>query len=333
MFTVNINYIKMKTTVEISSMETNKKERTRIKRVEPDEQKIKKILVPVDFSDISDYAAFSAATIANVFNSKLYLIHVLDYHKTSYSVEAFTSNSILPIAEIEVEFYGKLNDLRLLIEKQSGINSRMYVTEGVIYDEILKFAHENNIDMIIMGTHGLSGYKEFFSGSNAEKVIKHSDIPVLTMKKEEMFSDFRHILLPIDNSPHSREKVNTAIDIAEAYGSQIHLLGLPDSKDDAELKTISIKIESVERVLENNNIPFETHIIDDEKYLAKAALDYGRKYDCDLIIINSGHESKVNGDVPDMFAHQIINNSKIPVLSVKPTEDSYIIAAPGFGIS
>jgi nucleotide-binding universal stress UspA family protein len=336
MFTININYIKMKTienNIAIETLVETIKIIPEKKRINQDDQNIKRILVPVDFSETSDFATYKAASLANLLDAELFLIHVLDYNDVQYSIDAAVSDSRLPIGQIELEVYRKLNEIRLLIEDQVGIKCRMFAPEGDIDVEIIKFAKNKMIDLIVMGTHGVSGYKEILLGSNAQRVVMHSDVPVLTMKKEHLNDEFKNILLPIDDSPHSREKVNIAAEIAEIYGSQIYLLGLPDSKEESDLKTISIKLESVEKILDNCKIPYETHVIDDEKYLAQAALDYSTIYNCDLIVINTGHESKVNGSYLGPFAQQIVNHSKIPVLSVKPTEDSYIISAPGFGIS
>jgi nucleotide-binding universal stress UspA family protein len=338
MFDLNTNYIKMKTVEKIKPIEVLKKN-DRIdpmpeKRVvERMEQIIKKILVPVDFSKTSDFASFGAAAMANVLNCELYLIHVIDYKDVNFTIVPESKDSRLPIADVELKAYEKLNELRLLIEDKSGIKCRIYVTEGSIEGEIIKFAKQKMADLIIMGTHGVSGYKEVLLGSNAQRVVSHSDVPVLTMKKDDSYSEFKNILLPIDDSPHSREKVNIAAEIAEIYGSNIHLLGLPGSKDIAELRAMKIKLESVEKILSRNEIPFKSEIILDESYLAQAALDYASKYKCDLIVINAGSESKLGGGLPGPFTHQIVNHSKVPVLSVKPTEDSLFISAPGFGIS
>jgi nucleotide-binding universal stress UspA family protein len=182
-----------------------------------------------------------------------------------------------------------------------------------------------------MGTHGTSGFNELFLGSNAQRVVTLSDIPVLTMQSKLKHSGFKNILIPIDNSLHSREKVNMAILIADVYGAILHIIGLLDSDDIEVLNKINIKIESIKKIMSNDKLPYKTTIVHG-KSLAKDAMKYAEENNCDLIVINTGHESKLTGIFLGAFAQQIVNHSKIPVLSIKHAEGYFSIETSGFGI-
>jgi nucleotide-binding universal stress UspA family protein len=183
-----------------------------------------------------------------------------------------------------------------------------------------------------MGTHGTSGYKEFFIGSNAQRVVTLSEIPVLTIQKKIAKSGFKNILIPIDNSLHSREKVNIALIIAGLSRAKIHILGLSDSDYLPESKEINTKLKSVEQVVHTHSLEFLTSVING-KNLSEAALKYASENNCDLIVINTGHESNITGIFLGALAQQIVNHSKIPVLSCKHSEGYSSIETPGFGIS
>jgi nucleotide-binding universal stress UspA family protein len=308
--------------MRMNTSETNERDRSE------GAKDIKRILVPVDFSDGSVYICLKAGAIAKLSKSELYLIHVVANKGTHFIIVPETKDSSLPVNEIERAAEDLLSELNQSIKNVTGIHSNTFVSEGTIEEEIIKFSKENDIDLIIMGTHGISGYKELFMGSNAQRVVTLSDIPVLTIGKGISSSGFKNILMPFDDSMHSREKVNIAAQFAELFDSEIHILELPETKNESELKEFRIKMETVKELLKEKKIKFKTETISEDN-LAQAALDYAEKQGCDLIVINTGHESKLSG----FFTQHIINHSKIPVLSIKTTKESYVISTPGYGIS
>ena len=327
----NLNHKKMKSTNEME-IEAADIKNVAVKTNETSagigEKSIKRILVPVDFSETSDYICLKAGAIAKLFKSELYLIHVVANKGTHFIVVPESKDSSLPVNEIETAAEDLLSELRQSIKNTAAIDSNTFISEGNIEDEIIKFSKENNIDLIIMGSHGISGYKELFMGSNAQRVVTLSDIPVLTIGKGISSPSFKSILIPFDDSMHSREKVAIAAQFAEIFNSEMHILELHETNDESELKAFRIKMETVEALLQEKKISFKTVIIS-EGNIAQVALDYAEKQGCDLIVINTGHESKLAG----FFTQHIINHSKIPVLSVKVTKESYIISTPGYGIS
>lgn len=292
---------------------------------------IKKILVPVDFTETSEAAINEAVIIAKELKAQLFIIHVVEYLGYYFSVVPETQTIHPSIIEMEKVVQKKMEAIQKKIKATEGIVPVIFVTTGHIHDEIISFSNKKKIDLIIMGTHGASGYKELFIGSNAQRIVTLSDIPVLTMRKKKRKAGFKNILLPIDNSLHSREKVNLTILIAQLFNAKIHILGLPDSADTNDLNKINIKLDSVEKLITAGKLSHKTTIVH-EKSLAKAAMDYAEKRKCDLIVINTGHESELTGIFLGAFAQQIVNHAKIPVLSFRHTEGHFTINIPGFGI-
>jgi nucleotide-binding universal stress UspA family protein len=284
---------------------------------------IKKILIPTDFSPTAEVAMNQAAFLARLLRADLYLVHVLEYNTFSFSVVPDTPPVLPARGKLEKIALQKLQEEAAAIKKDHGIKCKMHVLHGVPETEILDFSKKNKISLIIMGTHGVKGYKEFFIGSNSHRVINISKIPVLTIQKKSGKAGFNNIVIPIDNSLHSREKVNMALEIADVCGSKIHVLGLPDSDEDIDLLKMRLKVESVEKILKKHKLPFKTSLVSDDN-LADAAMNYAKKNKCDLIVINTGHESKLTGIFMGPFAKQIVNHSPIPVLSVNPTQGELI---------
>ena len=290
---------------------------------------LKKILVPVDFTETSDIAMAEAISLAKLLNAKLFLIHVTEFD--SFLIAPDYNIPMPPSEELEAVAKQKLGKVASKIESESGIRPEVHVSSGYVPEEIIQYSKKKNIDLILMGTHGASGSKEMFIGSNAQRVVTLSEIPVLTMQKKTGESGFKNILLPIDNSTHSREKVNLAMLIAELFNAKIHIIGLPDSKEKKELDKFNIKLKSVEKIIAADKLSYSVTMVGGES-LAKAATDYAEQNKCDLIVINTGHESAITGIFLGAFHQQIVNHSKIPVLSMKHAADHFIIETPGFGI-
>jgi len=292
---------------------------------------IKHILVPVDFSHTSEFAANFASAMAKLFHAKLSLIHIVAYNEFIYPGLS-EANIVMPLqSDIEEASKKKLQHLHLHIKNNYGIDAHIKNTVGNIETEITDYAKEQNADLIIMGTHGKSGYKEVFLGSNAQRVVTVSDVPVLTINKERNIAGFSKVLLPIDDSQHSRQKVNIALDIAQKYNAQVHILGILDSEDETEKNKFLIKLKSVEDAVRAKGLQYHSTMKQGES-LSKMALEYAEENKCDLIVINTGHESKITGMFLGAFAQQIVNHSKIPVLSVKANEDTVSFGTPGFAV-
>lgn len=281
---------------------------------------LKRILVPVDFSAVSLQALDQAIFIARLFKADIYALHVIEVAPTVYSIE----NPALPgidVTAIEKAMTKKFDDISTATRSEFGIKLKTTVTHGRIAREILSMVEEQNIDLVVMGTHGVSGFDEYFIGSNAHKVTSVCPVPVITVQRKSKKVGYGDILLPIDNTMHSREKMNFVMILAKKFGSVIHILGLPDDDDPLHLKQFGIKIASVEKIIKKAGLAFTTKIAKGGD-LAEQALRYSKKVKADLIATMNDGESHYGLDVGP-FAKQLINHSAIPVLSIKPTEGSF----------
>ncbi len=145
--------------------------------------KFKKILLPTDFSDESLYAMSYAVDLAKMFNAKLVMMHVI------YDIEK-ASNLHIPhpsITELyqDLENHAKRNLQSFGIDLREGLQEvDTVVKRGIPYEEIIKFANENNVDLIIIGTLPRSGVERFFVGSTTQRVIRNAPCPVLVVTKK-----------------------------------------------------------------------------------------------------------------------------------------------------
>ena len=142
---------------------------------------IKKILVPTDFSDLSLEAVQYAMSLSEMYGSDLVLFHsvddapVLALHTMELTSD-FVLDDTAKTAERHLEEFARSHDIR------SHYGLSLVVRRGNPYDEITTYAKDENVDLIVMATHGRTGLAHVLLGSVAEKVVQHADIPVLTVK-------------------------------------------------------------------------------------------------------------------------------------------------------
>ncbi|MCX6295989.1 MAG: universal stress protein [Bacteroidetes bacterium] len=277
---------------------------------------IQKILIPIDFSETSMLAIEHAGFTAQLFKAELILLHVVEKHWEQFSIIAPELRISEP-SDLINAIEKKLAEVAADIRAKYGVRSTAITSSGNIFNEILSISKENNVDLVVMGTHGTSGVVEFFIGSNTFKMVTESECPVISVQAQAQKLGFKDILLPIDNSSHSRQKVNQAIVIAKHFASKIHILGLGDPSDETAGKKFEIKLDQIEEYIKKCNLPFSRKTVD-AKNQAKTTYEYAKSINADLIVIMTDQDEILTGRFMGTYAQQIINHSKIPVMSIQP---------------
>jgi len=146
--------------------------------------KVERVLFPTDFSEGSFHALPYAVDMARNNNAKLYILHII------YDIAKATDSHIPHISADEL--YKELNEWAIkeidtccIEEVRSLPDVEKTVVKGIPYEEIIKFASDNEIDIIVMGTYGRAGFERFVFGSTAEKVVRRAPCPVLTVRVPE----------------------------------------------------------------------------------------------------------------------------------------------------
>ncbi|CAN5810273.1 universal stress protein [soil metagenome] len=278
---------------------------------------IKKIMVPTDFSETSKMALAHAAFLSRLLHAELMLVHVQAFDPFYFEIP----EPLLVVqdhSKLDNFIEGKLNELADQVEAEYGLRPRHLTITGHVANEIMLLAQQEKTDLIIMGTHGAKGFEELFLGSNAHKITELAPCPVLTVQVHSGKPGFTNIVLPIDRSLHSRQKVGIATSLAKMYGAKIHIFGLlSDAEEENAYDKLQIVLDQVQDAVENAGVAYTRHTVKG-KHLATEALKYGKDVKADLIIIMTDHESALTGFFMGALAKQIVNHSRIPVLSIKP---------------
>jgi nucleotide-binding universal stress UspA family protein len=272
----------------------------------------KRILIPTDFSETADLALLHAVDMAKRVYAEIILLHVVVAYTVKPGMEEQTSALTDVVAE-------KLSLKAAEIKAQFGFDIITRVAIGTIRDEVVKAAEETGSDVIVLGTHGVSGIKEFLMGSNAFRIVSEATCPVLSVQATPQQKGFKQILVPIDNSFHSREKLNLAIRFAHTYNAQLHICGLRShDHDDHDLNTrFRLKMQQVEEYVAEHNVAFSITTLFCSN-IAKTTMEFATEKNADLIIIMNEQETNTTGFFMGPYAQQIVNHSTIPVLSIPP---------------
>ena len=145
---------------------------------------ITRIVVPVDFSEYSKNAFRYAIDCAQTFDAEMILVYVIE--PIIYPADFSFGQVALPSIEHELQERG-LDQLQILIGKEvpSGVRARAVIRSGKPFVEIIQLAKEEQADLIIIATHGHSGIEHVLFGSTAEKVVRKSPCPVLSIRSPE----------------------------------------------------------------------------------------------------------------------------------------------------
>ncbi len=282
--------------------------------------KINKILVPVDLSANSLLALEHATFMAKLFKADLILAHVMETKVAKLDLGTFTASDKKYAEQIINE---KLGALATELKIKVGGKVTYLIKAGKIAKGISDATIESKADVIIMGTHGVSGFEEFFMGSNAFRVVTEAKVPVITVQTHASKLGFENILCPIDSSDPSREKVRYVLELAKKYNSKVHILGILSVDDDDAALLLDKKLEQVEKYFAKHEINYSMEMVEGEN-LATVTMKYAKKRKSDLIVIMTEQEENFSGILMGPYAQQVVNHSKIPVLSITPNPAGFI---------
>ncbi|MBX7202649.1 MAG: universal stress protein [Bacteroidia bacterium] len=284
---------------------------------------IRKILVPTDFSETANIALDHAVNLAQMIKAEITLLHVLSSFSFRVNLPEVSELEESHQTRISGVVDSKLTLLADSILDNSGVRVNIMVSSGRIRDEVVRVADEIDADLIILGTHGVSGIKEFFMGSNAFRVVMEASCPVLSVRTSAQKMGFHDIVIPIDNSFHSREKLGVSVQLAKLYGSTLHVCGLRshDHQDEDLNAKFRMKMKQVEDFLVEKEVNYTLQTVFCTN-IAKAATDFATEKKADLIVIMNEQEMNDTGFFMGAYAQQIVNHSNIPVLSIRPTSGS-----------
>lgn len=274
------------------------------------------IIIPVDFGEQSLIAVRQSFNMAKLTNSELTLLHVIDNDLMNVLQSKIFSKSDLQEQHL-AGVKQQLEDLAAQIRQESGVKVNTRIMEGKIYDAIVDVSAEEDAGLIIMGTMGAVGLKKRILGSNASRVVREAVCPVITIKGKEHRFGIKHILLPLDLTKETKEKVNKAINIARMFGSVIHIVTIVESKDEFINNKLTRQMDQVSDHIQEAGIQCTSEFVKGGDVVDEI-LKVAERTQSDLIMIMTQQEVGFTDLFISSAAQEVINRSEVPVLSIRP---------------
>ncbi len=269
---------------------------------------MKKILVPCDFSRQSDGAFQTAVDLASLTKGEIFLLHVIPVatlYNTGFAGEPIVFGPQY-FAEVEAQAKQKIAAMRQEAEKHS-----LKVTTEIIYGDltttIRNIIQAHQVDMVVMGTSGASGLKEFFIGSNTEKVVRFSPVPVLATRTAIVPSKVKSILLPSTLGLNQTDYINKLKDLQKLFNATLHILNV---NTPMQFKTDAEGIEALEEFakhysLTNYKLHFRSYVNEDE-----GIIDFASSEEMDLIAMATHARKGLAHLFNPSIAESVVNHAE-----------------------
>jgi len=263
------------------------------------------LLVPVDFGDQYHLALTYAKQLAPIINGEIHLLHVLDLRDwwlEDIKPEKLTNDAFNKLIEVSRKF-------------QLDQKTVYKVLQGKRHEKIVEYADENLVRYILMVDNIPGNSGEIRLGSTLSNVIIMAKQPVITVKKVTE-TKFKNILVPLDLANDCRLKLFNSISLALQHNAKLNIVSVVFGDIEQEESRVQEKINKYARLYQENHIDYSVKILrKDEDFAYRAILDYSTEINCDSIIIMTHRESGIDNYL-GAFAHHIINESLIPVITL-----------------
>lgn len=262
------------------------------------------ILVPVDFTVVADFAIDHASAIARIFGYRLYLLHVISKKQKGTKKEKEAEEKLIQIAS--------------RLTRDYNLKVTQMIREGNVFKTINGVAGKLRASFIVMGVHGKKGV-EHLIGSYPYKVVCKANIPVLVVKDKHQHVGYHNIVIPIDFSRRSTQKITQAIKFSKFFGARIRVFGFLSSENKAKIINKEALLKSVNDVFEENNLPVTTDLMVNPDYdWPEALLDFADKANADLIMIVSERGGRMQEIFTPNYTERILDKADVPVLTIMP---------------
>ncbi len=259
------------------------------------------ILVPIDFTDVTENAMHQAINAAKHLNSKVVLLHVIDKN---------TKAKLKKEKQSPVVITENLKKIALEVSKENDLEVDFIAKEGDIFSTIGNVAKDIGANLLYLGTHGKVGMQKV-KGSFAIKVVTSSPVPVVVVQKKPVNKGYKKIVLPITSDAGPWEKTKWATYIAKNFGSEIDIYRLPTPDLDETIKIITGH-------LKKEGIKYTTTNAEGGDF-TKKVVEYATSSMADMIMIMTNPDSSFTKFLLGSYDEDMIfNTSQIPVMCINP---------------
>lgn len=269
---------------------------------------MKKILVPTDFSEQSNYALKAAAKIAKHSKGEIFLLHMIDIP----DLQGFKDMASIP----EIIFFKKISEQKLNQQASQtflkDVKTQTLLKLLKTFKGVQEVCKDYNIDLVVMGSHGASGMKEFLIGSNTEKVVRTSEVPVLVIKGQNEDIQLKNITFASNFELKDKPNYLKATEVAKSFNATLNLLYINTPNNFAPTAHIESKIEDFKAEYKKSNV----YIYNDFS-IEKGIINFNKKNKADLTIVNTNGRTGIAHFFNGSISEDLVNHSDKPILTMK----------------
>lgn len=278
------------------------------------------LLVPVDYSDKSVYGIKYAVKLNKALNGKITFINVLKGVDPIWS-DFFTN------VEREILLKKLQEHMRKFVHDHSDLADSQFdclIAKGKLCSTIMETAEQLNASAIVMGTSHADNIKKMIIGTNALRVVSEAKCPVITIKNEPSASDVKRLILPLDITKETRDKVVDAVDIAKKLNAEILIVSAYTIDDELLLKKLRQQQEQVVNYISERGIKCSGQMVKTDDQVDEV-LKFIDTQKGDMVIITTHQQLEIVTSFLGSFAKSIVSKAKVPVMSIVPRNKYNVI--------
>lgn len=285
-----------------------------------------RILVPTDGSDAAENAVRGALALAEQFNASLRAIHVVQRNEFPAQVESEASAGLSQRGDAILDAVTDRAD-----ENGVPITTEVIVTGEPVHQQIIEYATGHDVDLVVMGTHGRTGLDRLILGSVAERTLRASPVPVLTVHNETNIErGFETILVPTDGSDTANAAADHAIELAAITDATLHVVHvvnltavsgvygsaeIRDALEEVGQRAVDVVIE---RADESDVKSVKASVLSGTP--ARAIVDHATDCDVDLVVMGTHGRSGLERHLIGSVTEKVVRLAKMPVVSISPRD-------------
>jgi nucleotide-binding universal stress UspA family protein len=282
--------------------------------------RIRRILVPLDFSPLSLHGLYHAERLAKLTKSRITLLNVVEQYVDTISVDAGTLVATMKMEQrLQAENSEALTKLAGAAARRTRLKVDAKVFIGKPSAEITRTAETEKSDLIIMSTHGASGFIERLLGSTTYRVATLSKIPVLSVHKLPRYGGFANVIYPVRQRTNVMNKFPHALAFATLFSARVHVIGQVSSANKQHFKRIQQLCVRITTRFAQHGLTTKSVLSSDENF-ARAVAQYAGTHPGSLVVIMQDYDFRLADLFKGSFTKRVLHKMLSPVLAI-PTHN------------
>ncbi len=275
---------------------------------------MKNILVPIDFSDYANNALYIAANIAKTQDAEIHLLHTLGISNSILPQEEDQMNTALYIKHAE-------NKLKEFIGEKTFLKSlkiSFHIKKHLVYKEINATIKEVNADLVVMGSHGSDGMEEILIGSNTQKTVRYSEVPVMVVKSKMIGFEIRDAVFACDFQLENVRSYENAVNFFKLLNIRLNLVYINTPANFITTSNLNKTFSEFFRNVDADyKRPLESITIFNDLDIESGIMNYCKSIDADFIGIPTHGRKGISHIFNGSIGEDLVNHSALPVITFK----------------